>query len=352
MKQTLPALAVLALCSGAALAQSGVTVYGVVDIGVSHDRGGVAGDATRVTSGMATQSRWGLRGIEDLGGGLSALFVVEGGFSADKGTSTQGNTLFGRATIVGLRGGFGTVTMGLQDTPHFTTLNAVVDPLRNGIARSNNLMAPTGVRARNSVLYRSKPLNGFSGDIMYAAGEVAGDNAAGRALGGSFGYSEGPLNVRLAYHNRNNDTEVLKNTGNAKNILLGANYDFGPAKAYFGYASDKGLNSSPLNNAAASFGGAAPKASTDSNALLLAMTAPFGASTLVLSYVAKNDKTAFNQDARQMALAYMYALSKRTDLYSSFARISNRNGAAYTAGNSEEAGTGNRQFTAGLRHRF
>jgi predicted porin len=352
MKKTLSALAALTLCSGAALAQSAVTVYGVIDVGVSNDRGGVTGNSTRLTSGMATQSRWGFRGTEDLGGGLSALFVVEGGFSADKGTSTQGNTLFGRATIVGLRNSLGTVTAGLQDTPHFTTLNAVVDPLRNGIARSNNLMAPSGVRTGNSVLVRSATVQGFSGDLMYAAGEVAGDNAAGRAIGGSIGYSAGPLTVRLAHHNRNNDTAVLKNTGDAKNTLLGANYDFGPAKAYFGYAVDKGLKSSPLNNSAASFGGAAPTASTDSSALLLGLTAPFGASTVVATYVRKDDKTAFNQDASQMALAYMYALSKRTDVYSSFARISNKNGAAYTVGNSEEAGTGDKQFTAGLRHRF
>ncbi|MDC8758385.1 porin [Janthinobacterium fluminis] len=352
MKTSLAASAILTLYSGAALAQSALTVYGVLDVGVSVDRGGVQGNATRLTSGMATQSRWGVRGSEDLGEGLSAVFGIEGGFSADKGTSTQGNTLFGRIAIVGLRGGFGSLTLGLQDTPHFSTLNAVVDPLRNGIARSNNLMTPTGVRARNSILYRSKPVNGFFGDFMYAAGEVAGDNAAGRALGGSLAYSAGPLNVRLAYHQRNNDTAVLKNTGNARNTLLGANYDFGPAKGYFGYAVDKGPNSSPLNNPAASFGGAAPVASTDSTSLLLGVALPLGTSTLIATYVRKDDKTAFNQDASQIALAYLYALSKRSDIYSSYARIRNKNGAAYTAGNSEEAGTGDKQFTFGLRHRF
>ncbi|WP_317205853.1 porin [Janthinobacterium sp.] len=352
MKKILSALCLLPLCSGAAMAQSALTLYGVLDMGVSVDRGGLAGASTRLTSGMATQSRWGVRGSEDLGGGLSAVFAIEGGFSADKGTSTQGNTLFGRTTIVGLRGDFGSVTAGLQDTPYFTTLNSVVDPLRNGIARSNNLTSATGVRARNSVLYRSKPLNGFSGDLMYSAGEVAGDNAAGRALGGSFGYSEGPLTVRLAYHNRNNNTELLKGTDNAKNILLGGNYDFGPAKVYAGYASAKGLNSSPLNNPAASFGGAAPTASTDSRDLMLALTVPFGASTLIATYGRKDDKTALDQDAQQVALAYLYALSKRTDVYSSYALIRNHNGAAYTEGNSEEPGTGNKQFTLGLRHRF
>ncbi|MBA5638629.1 porin [Duganella sp. LX20W] len=353
MNIRIPALTALALTlSGTALADSNVTFYGVMDLGVSQDRGGIAGTATRVTSGMATQSRWGFRGNEDLGGGLSAFFVIEGGIHADTGGSTQNNTLFGRNTAVGLRGNLGAISAGLQDTPLFTTLNTIVDPLRNGIARSNNLMASTGFRANNSVLYRSPEVNGFSGDAMVAAGEVAGDNAAGRALGGSFGYSNGPLNVRLAYHHRNNDTALLKNQDAARNTLLGANYDFGPAKVYFGYGVDKGLNSASLNNTAASFGGAAPTASTDSRDLLLGVSAPFGVSTVVATYIRKDDRSAFNQDAQQYALAYMYALSKRTDLYTSYALIRNHNGAAYTEGNSEEPGTGNKQFTVGLRHRF
>jgi predicted porin len=158
--------------------------------------------------------------------------------------------------------------------------------------------------------------------------------------------------VRLAYHNRNNDTAILQGSDNARNTLLGANYDFGPVKTYFGYEVDKGLNSAPLNNSAASFGGAKPVASTDSADLLLGASVPLGASTVVATYVRKDDKTAFNQDARQFALAYMYAFSKRTDIYTSYALIRNKNGAAYTEGNSEEPGTGDKQFTVGLRHRF
>ncbi|CAN7367073.1 porin [Pseudoduganella sp. LjRoot289] len=349
------ALTALALttCTGTALAQSNVAFYGVMDLGISQDRGGVAGTSTRVTSGMATQSRWGFRGSEDLGGGLAAFFVIEGGIHGDVGNSTQNNTLFGRTSIVGLRSAkLGSISIGLQDTPLFTTLNTVVDPLRNGIARSNNLMPSTGFRANNSVLYRSPDLNGFSADAMVAAGEVAGDSAASRALGGSFGYSKGPLNIRLAYHNKNNDTALLKNTAHARNTLLGANYDFGPAKFWFGYGVDRGLNSAPLNAAGSPFGGKAATPSTDSSDLLLGVSLPFGASTVVATGIRKNDRSPLNQDAQQYALAYMYAFSKRTDVYTSYARIRNQNGAGYTEGNSEEPGTGNRQFTVGLRHRF
>jgi predicted porin len=281
MKKTLPALAALLLCSGAAVAQTNVAFYGVMDMGVSVDRGGVAGTSTRVTSGMATQSRWGFRGSEDLGDGLSAFFVIEGGIHADNGTSTQNNTLFGRTTIVGLKNKLGAVSVGLQDTPLFTTLNVVVDPLRNGIGRSNNLMNPTGFRAGNSILVRSNAVNGFSGDAMYVAGEVAGDAQASRAFGGSFGYADGPLTARIAYHNRNNDTAVIKGTESAKNTLFGANYDFGRVKGFLGVEINKGLNSASLNNTAATFGGAKPTASTDSSDILLGASVPMGASTLV-----------------------------------------------------------------------
>ncbi|MDL2357250.1 MAG: porin [Pseudomonadota bacterium] len=346
------ALAALTLCSGAAMAQTNVSFYGVMDLGVSVDRGGLAGPSTRVTSGMATQSRWGFKGSEALGDGMAAFFVIEGGIHADTGSSTQNNTLFGRNTAVGLRGRLGAVSLGLQDTPLFTTLNVVVDPLRNGIIRSNNLMSATGFRTGNSILYKSNEVDGYSGDLMYVAGEVAGDAAAQRAVGGSFGYSKGPLNARLAYHRRNNDTALLKHTEDARNLLLGANYDFGRAKGFFGYGVNRGLNSAPLNNSGAVFSSVVPVASTDSADLLLGVSVPFGASTVVASFVRKDDKSVRNQDAQQIGAAYMYAFSKRTDVYTSYALIRNRNGASYTEGNSEEPGTGNRQFAAGLRHRF
>jgi predicted porin len=355
MNKRITAVVALALTAGsnAALAQSNVAFYGVMDLGISQDRGGVAGTSTRVTSGMATQSRWGFKGSEDLGGGLSAFFVIEGGIHGDVGNSTQNNTLFGRTSIVGLRSNkLGSVSIGLQDTPLFTTLNTIVDPLRNGIARSNNLMPSTGFRANNSVLFRTADMNGFSADFMVAAGEVAGDSSASRSLGGSIGYSKGPLNVRLAYHNRNNDTAVLKNTASGRNFLLGANYDFEVVKLWFGFGVDKGLNSAPLNSSGAPFGGTAPTPSTDSRDLLLGVSVPFGPHTIVASAIRKDDRGTLNQDAQQYALAYMYAFSKRTDVYTSFARIRNHNGAGYTEGNSEEPGLGDRQFTIGLRHRF
>ena len=96
----------------------------------------------------------------------------------------------------------------------------------------------------------------------------------------------------------------------------------------------------------------APTPSTDSRDLLLGISVPFGPHTVVATAIRKDDRGALNQDAQQHALAYMYAFSKRTDVYTSYARIRNHNGAGYTEGNSEEPGLGDRQFTVGLRHRF
>jgi predicted porin len=345
-----PALAALAICSSSALAQSNVTLYGVIDLGVTVDRGGAAGISPRISSGMATQSRWGLRGTEDLGNGTTAFFAFEGGITADDGAAIKGN-VFGRKSIVGLRGTYGEVSIGLQDTPYYSTLNEVVDPFRNGVARSNNLMASTGSRASNSLMYKSKVFHGLTGSVMYAAGEVAQDSSAGRALGASLRYTKGPLNLSLAYHNKDNNTATVKDAGRARNVLAGANYKLGPATVHFGYGMARGPGSAYLTPTTA-FASKAPPASTDSRDMLLGLSTPLGPGILLASYVRKDDRGPLNQDAQQFGLGYSYVLSKRTDVYGAIARIVNNNGAAYTAGNSTEPGKGNQQFTLGLRHRF
>jgi predicted porin len=344
--------ALAALCAAGGSAASELALYGVMDVGISHDRGGVNGPATRVTSGMATQSRWGFKGSEALGDGLSAFFVLEGGIHADTGVPTQNGTQFGRTSIVGLRNSLGAISIGLQDTPYFTVLNTVVDPLRNGIGRANNLMPPAGFRAAHSILVRRGDVHGVSADAMFVAGENAGNAAIGRQFGGSIGYGSGPFNIRLAVHKRSNATTLAPDAASGRNLLLGANYDFGIARVYGGAGINRGTNSSPLNSTGGPFGGMAPVSSTASNDVLLGVSVPRGRWTYIATVVHKNDRSAFNQDALQTALYAAYALTRRTDLYGAHVRIHNRNGAGYTAGNSEEPGTGSRQLAIGLRHRF
>lgn len=357
MKKTILALAILGGFAGAASAQSNVTVYGVVDVGVVSEHGAAAGSVTKLTSGVASGSRLGFKGTEDLGGGLSAVFLLENGFQADTGALGQGGLLFGRQAYVGLASqNAGTVTFGRQYTPEYLTMLAA-DPFSTGLAGdAANIMPNSGnaaSRMDNAIKYVTPNFNGFTGELAYGFGEVAGDTTASRQIGAAVAYANGPLLVRFGYHNRNVATVANAPSDDAKNTLLAATYDFGVAKAHFAYGVNRGTNSSPLRNATNPFGSAvAPAASTDSADLLLGATIPFGTDKVLVSYVRKDDKTAANQDAHQWALGYMHSLSKRTDLYAAYAKISNSNGAGYTVGSAIEAGSGDSAFQFGIRHSF
>ena len=124
-------------------------------------------------------------------------------------------------------------------------------------------------------------------------------------------------------------------------------------KLHGAYGIDKGVNSALPRNLANPFGSAAaPTPSTDSDVLLFGVTVPRGSGVWLASYIGKNDKTGFNQDARQFAGGYRHYLSKRTDLYGVYAYIRNKNGAGYTVGSAIEGGTGNRGVNLGIRHVF
>ncbi|GAA4015156.1 porin [Actimicrobium antarcticum] len=356
MKQSTLLFLLLGSAAGTAAAQTNVTMYGIADVGVVAERGGAAGSVSKLTSGVASGSRLGFRGTEDLGSGLAANFLLETGIAIDTGGFNQGNTAFGRQAFVGLSGGFGAVTMGRQYTPQYVTL-VLADPFGTGMAGdAANLMPNTGdaaSRMNNAIKYVSPNLSGFTGELAYGFGEVAGDTKAARQYGAALGYANGPIAVRLGYHNRNNDTATVTGTSTAKDTLLAMTYDFNVAKLHLGYGVNKGTNSSPLRNTANPYGSAvAPTASTDSRDMLVGVTVPFGVHTLLGSYIRKNDRTALNQDANQWALGYRYAFSKRTELYAAYARISNDNGAGYTVGSAIEAGSGDKAFNLGVRHTF
>ncbi|HEU4374962.1 MAG TPA: porin [Telluria sp.] len=359
MNKKIIAAAVLAACAGGASAQSAVTIYGIADAGFVRESGGTA-NYTKLTSGVGSASRIGFRGTEDLGGGMSALFVLETGYRIDTGDVDAAGTIFNRQALVGLKSNAGMLTLGRQYTPWHLALAQVGDPFGTGYAGSSKNQFPdsgTNVRTSNTIVYTMPVVSGVSADLAYSVGEQAGSNSAGRQFGGSIGYASGPLNVRLAYNNKN--TDVAPNTGVtavsrdvATNTLLAANYDFGVIKGYFAYGVDKGFNSAPLGNANNPFGGIKPTASTDGNEILLGLTAPLGTGTLMASVMRKDDKTAFNQDASAWGIGYLYPLSKRTNLYTAYGRVKNKNGAGYTVANNTESGTGDRAFNLGLRHTF
>ncbi|USX28855.1 porin [Oxalobacteraceae bacterium OTU3CINTB1] len=354
MKKTMLAL-MLGASAATAVAQSNVTVYGIVDMALVRESGGIA-TTTKLTSGVEAGSRLGFKGTEDLGGGMSAVFLLENGFQSDTGAMGQGGLLFGRQAYVGLQTRSGTITLGRQYTPQYLAV-ATVDPFGSGTAGdTKNLMASTGnsaSRMDNAIKYVSPAFGGVTVELVYGAGEVSGDSAAGRQLGGSLIYNRGAFTMRLATHHRDNDTATLKNTSAANNTVLTALYDAGFMKLHGAYGIDKGLNSALPRNLANPFGYAvAPTPSTDSDVMLLGVTVPRGSGVWLASYIRKNDKTNFNQDAQQFAGGYRYYLSKRTDLYGVYAYIRNKNGAGYTVGSAIEGGTGNRGVNLGIRHVF
>ncbi len=367
MKNLVLALAVTGACTGAAHAQSALTIYGIVDAALVRERGGVGGNVTNLSSGVGAATRIGFRGTEDLGGGLAAHFVLETGARIDTGVADVPGSIFNRQAYVGFKHNrLGSLNLGRQLTPLYLALIGVADPFGAGYAgTARNLFPSAGVMTRtsNTLMYISPATYGVTAELSYALGEQSGDSTAGRQIGASLGYSQGPLNARLVYNHRNNDLTAAAGAAQVppspavdrdigRNLMLAANFDFRIAKAYAAYSHNEGTNSSPLPNTGNPFGGVRPTASTESRDMLLGATVPFGLNTLMASYIRNDDKTFFNQDARQWAIGATHALSKRTSLYTAYAKITNKRGAGYTVGNNTDPGSGDSAFNLGVRHNF
>lgn len=347
MKKSLLALAVLGAFAGAASAQTNVTIYGVVDAGISRaDNGGDTDETTwGLGSGMQSGSRIGFRGTEDLGGGLSAIFTLENGFNADDGTLGQNNRLFGRQAFVGLQGGFGAVKLGRQYAPIRVAVESI-DPFGLGLAgNAANIFQVYGERTDNTINYTTGNYGGFVGQAAYSFGEAAGDTTTGRNIGFSGAYNNGPIRAVLAYHRQETATAALAPTGRADTIMVGGAYDFGVAKLHAAYARNDGEL----------LGGAT---SVDSDDMMIGVSAPIGAGTVLASYIRSSDDMAAENDASQWALGYTYALSKRTNFYTSYAKIKNDNAGvrgfstSSTKGGVPTAGNDPSVFNVGVRHTF
>lgn len=349
MKKSLIALAVLA-ASGAAMAQSSVTLFGVVDAAYAYGSGSVSNKSQLKNSGY-TSSRLGFRGVEDLGGGLAASFWLEAGVNNDNGTggvtntnnqaatSTGGGLTFNRRSTVSLNGGFGEVRLGRDYTPQFWNLT-VFDPFGNvGVGTSQTLISslggPTTIYASNSIGYfLPGKLGGFYGQAQYYMGENNSNVANkkdGNGLALRVGYANGPINVALAV----SDTKFL--AGDIQAINVGGQYDLGVAKIMAHYNQDE------------VDGGA------DGKGYLIGALVPMGAGEIRASYSTYKIDNVTGADPRsnKLALGYVHNLSKRTALYTTVARVSNKNGAtqalngATTAANRNSTG-----YDFGIRHSF
>ncbi|CAD6559390.1 Outer membrane porin protein 32 [Paraburkholderia hiiakae] len=255
------ALAGSALCFAvAAQAQSSVTLYGIVDAGLLYlsktrdATGGNGGKFFGFTDSGQMPSLFGLKGDEELGGGLHAEFKLESGINiANGGFNDSNGNFFGRQAWVGLRGNFGTVRAGLQYSPFFDAVYAL-DPrnmsqLGSSLVPFINNTVVTGVFSANAVTYTSPVLAGFQGSLMYALGGVAGDFQAGRVYSANLSYHWSGLGVFAAYYNGNEGPSVspLPSTLGMIGRTLGASYTFGSATAKGSFTNYK-MAGSGINN--------------------------------------------------------------------------------------------------------
>ncbi|MFS2139352.1 porin [Duganella sp. Dugasp56] len=340
MNRKLLALAVLGTLSGAVAAQSSVTVYGVLDTYYTHDSGGnPAGAVSAIDGGFASLNgtRLGFKGREDLGNGLAALFTAEMGFGGDTGALDASGNGFGRQAFVGLQGSAGVVKLGRQYNPLFNG-GVKYDPFLNGLegAYSRVISLGAGKRLSNALVYATPAnLGGFNAEAAFGFGEVPGSNAQGRVLALSVGYAAGPFSTSLIHNSANNVPLAGASMVTTRNTGLGASYRLGWGTLSALYQFNR--NDAKLG-------------ALDNHDLLLGAALPFGASTVMVSYVRHKNHVVAHADTHQGALGYSYALSKRTTLYASYARIANQ-GAASIATPGTPGGV-DKQFNTGINHAF
>jgi len=333
MKKTLIALAAVA-ATGAAFAQSSVTLFGNIDVGVRNSKtDGVS--LTTMTKNTISSSAIGFRGVEDLGGGLRAAFHLEGDITPDTGTAGAGAAPTGmdfqRRSTVSVIGGFGELRLGRDYVPTFT-IHSAFDPFgTNGVGNSINdfagaygaaggIAGGTAVRSNNSIAYHLPAMGGLYGTAMFGLKEVANGNSNSDYTGLLIGYAAGPLNVALA-----TASEGTTAAGsNPKRSNIGVSYDLGFVKPMFQYTTADRTGANDVSNT------------------LLGLTAPVGPGLLRASYVVMDVDNV--GDAKQFALGYTYPLSKRTSINANFAR---------TSADAAAAGYAKRTaYEVGLRHTF
>jgi len=365
MQKKLIALAVASLASGAAFAQTNVTMYGIADAGYVYsqgDAGGVLGGTNKfsgVQSGLLSGSRIGFKGEEALGNGLKAIFTLEYAINLDNNTGVGSGTngLFARQQFVGLAGGFGTVALGRQYSPGYqATANndpaggALFEPQSYMTAQAGNTITPnSAARWDNAVSYTSPNWGGFTGKAIYSFGETQdafgtfNDNFVstsdnGRwALGANF--AAGAFNVDGVYQVRQNVTAFGGNDINE--WYVGGSFDLKFVKLMASYQDQNDKNVTNRDNSTWSLGAVIPVGN-------------FG---IHLAYAQTDfDETVLDGKSNGAMLAGTYALSKRTTAYAGYVWTKNDNDSRGLGPVGRDlvgaAGETNNTFTVGMRHSF
>ena len=429
-KLTLVATAVMGLLSATAtMAQSTVTLYGLVDGGFNHVSGLRNGSFNGIASGIMEGSRWGMRGTEDIGGGYKAIFTLESRFEVDTGSVTNrpasgtqvpdrvGNSvaasvaglaipaalkaglitgtntnlatnafgvnlagnLFDRQAFAGLITPVGAFTLGRQYTPGYLVSAAFdASQTQSSLAAGQvaSLPAAFDIRLSNTLQYGIKT-GGITATLMYGAGEVAGNNSAGRFFGGMVIYTGDGFSVGFGHNEKKNELGQKS----LHNNVLGANVSVGPGTLYGQYATIKDNNPTGLSTIGAGISASAiaaglpaalaPGVGTayqnaynaafrqDAKLMHVGYRVTSGVHTVVVAYNRLDDKRAVNADTDSYGATYTYALSKRTNLNAVLTRFNNKgNGQVAPGGNgflggvTAAAGVDSTNLALGIRHIF
>ena len=342
MKKSLIALAVLA-ASGAAMAQSSVTLYGVVDTSIGYVNGkeNVSG---LLNSGNAT-SRLGFKGVEDLGNGLKAEFVLEGQVNPDDGTAgaSNGGFDFKRQSTVGLTSSeFGTVRLGRALTASYNAVSRYDMFGTVGLGATRAWSESYQNRSNNMISYISPKFAGFGVGVDYGFGEKEA-NKTDRYMGLGATYDNGPLSLGLGYDKQNNALGAIANE-DLTTWQLGGSYDLSVVKLAAFYKETKYKEI----------------VGTDSfkfKTWNLGVSAPVGAAGVVKASYNNYKASDSSAKANQFSLGYVQNLSKRTALYGTYSFLKNKNGAdltlngAFTAAGLKDNGK-QQGIQVGVRHAF
>lgn len=350
MKKSLIALAVLGAYAGVASAQSSVTMFGILDVGYNYiDNSG--GKMHRLANDQNTTSRFGVRGVEDLGGGLKAGFWLESQLSPDNGSSQS--AFWARRATASLLGGFGEVRLGRDFVPTYTSWADYAVFSTNGSAGSNifnnNVVgsnAATATRADNLVSYfLPSGLGGLIGQFSAAAGE---GTAGAKYYGGRLGYAAGPFSAQVGYQT----TEVTALAGDPDDDFVrwtvGGSYDAGVVKVMAYYIQSE----------------LGPR---EAKSYEVGASVPVGPGLIRASYAhidLEGGPASFNGEGDRFALGYIHNLSKRTALYATISQVDNDGAATFNVGANGAsangsgaapavaAGTKSKGLDIGVTHRF
>ncbi|MCU4119085.1 porin [Variovorax sp. N23] len=352
-------LAALTL-SGAASAQSSVTLFGIIDTGVQVVRNSGGGSVTRLSSSGISASQIGFRGVEDLGGGLGAGFWLEGSIGPDDGTGRPSNSnnqasgagssqalSFNRRSTVSLLSPWGEVRLGRDFNPAYWNLSVFSAFSTLGVGgtqlAASIVTGATSTWTSNAIAYYLPAnLGGIYGQVQHFRGENTSNSGAiehdGTGSGLRLGYRAGPIDISGAVSR----TERAGPLGDVRQANIGVSWDFDVVKLMAVLSRDRGS----VGTVAA-----------DGRGWSLGVVMPVGAGDIRLgaSQYTTELATGTSPQTRKVAIAYRHYLSKRTTLYTAFARGHNSDGAAASVvagAGSPAANRGSSGFDFGIRHGF